>query len=131
MNKITKYFNDFFKAPEEGTIEMDKTNCTHQWELTAKTYAPPVRPITNVLQDLKILEKALFGVTTCVWQCAKCGDIRKEEMMGTDESQLLDILEKVDRAGGQAQYIKENNKVYVVMEWVPPARATLPAEVKT
>ena len=65
------------------------------------------------------LQKVLFGVTACVWQCQETGEIRREEILGSDENQLRDILDKVDRAGGALQYIKENGKVYAIMEYIP------------
>ena len=91
--------------------------CNHDWEITARTYAPPVKNLQTVIQDLKLLEKVVFGVTTCIWVCKLCGQMRKEEMLGTDENQWLDIVERVEKFG--MQYIKENGKVYGVAQWVP------------
>jgi len=92
--------------------------CNHDWEIRARTYAPPVKNLQTIIQDLKLLEKVVFGVTTCVWVCKVCGEIRKEEMLGTDENQWLEIVEKVEKFG--MQYIKENEQVYGVAKWVPP-----------
>lgn len=94
-------------------------SCNHEWELTAKTYAPPIKTLPTVIQDLKLMEKAMFGLTTCVWTCHGCGEMLKEEVLGTDKDQWLEIVEKVDKFG--MQYIKENGKVYGVAQWVPPA----------
>jgi len=98
----------------EQVAEEEKT-----WELVAKTYAPPIRGFNKEISDADTLQKVLFGVTTCVWQCQETGEIRREEILGSDENQLRDILDKVDRAGGALQYIKENGKVYAIMEYIP------------
>lgn len=90
----------------------------HEWELVAKTYAAPIKGSDLNGLDEFIAPKALFGVTTYVWQCKKTGDMRKEEVLGTDENQLYDILEKVDKFG--MQYVKENGNVYGIAQWVPP-----------
>lgn len=107
MSKLTDFLN---RGPQS-------TSCNHDWELTAKTYAPPMKNLQTVIQDLKLLEKVVFGITTCVWTCHTCGEMRKEEVLGTDENQWFDIIEKVDKFG--MQYIKDNEKVYGVAQWIP------------
>lgn len=120
-----KLLNFFNPQQDEGVImpQMKSIDShTHTWDLVAKTYARPVKGLSQPVDDIKFLEKALFGVTTCTWQCPDCGETKTQEMLGTDENQLADVIDKVDKAGGQAQYIKENDKTYVIMEWVPPIK---------
>ena len=112
-------FENLFGTTPDTVLEVPEPQIEKTWELVAKTYAPPLRTFNKEIDDMATLQKVLFGVTTCVWQCAQTGEIRKEEILGSDESQLRDILEKVDRAGGALQYIKENNKIYAIMEYVP------------
>ena len=93
--------------------------CEHAWQLDAKTYAPPRKEISNEGLEKDTLEKLYFGVTTLLWECTKCGATRKEEILGTDENQLLDIFDKVEKYG--MQYVKEGNNIFAVAKWVPPA----------
>lgn len=86
--------------------------CKHTWELVAKTFAEPVRPI-NPAGDPKLV----FGVTTLIWNCASCGEFNKEEMLGSDENRWLKIVDDVNKHG--MQYIKEGDKTYGVAVWMP------------
>ncbi len=89
----------------------------HQWQLIARSYAPPAQYIPETLQDAKLVEKAMFGVTTILLQDINTGAIRKEEILGSDENQLFVILDKADRYG--MQYIPFNGKRFAVA-LVPP-----------
>jgi len=79
--------------------------CTHDWKMFAKNYAPP-RPDAMKLEgvDAKILERALLGVTTYLWECKVCSLVRKEETLGSDENQLQELCEKAAKYG--IQYIE-------------------------
>ncbi len=112
IQQFLKLFQD-----EQPTEPVKSGECSHQWEFATKTYAPAIRPIANSNIDLKILQKMLFGVTTYMWQCKHCGASRIEEMLGTDENRLDDILDKVDKFG--MQYVKERGNVYGIAQWVP------------
>lgn len=91
--------------------------CVHQWEMTTRTYAPPT-PSLPTITDSHVLEKALFGVTSYMWECHTCGGLRTQEMLGSDEpTPLAKIIENVEREG--MQYIKENGQVYAIAKWVP------------
>jgi hypothetical protein len=74
-----------------------------------------------------VLEKALFGTTSYMWECNVCGDIRKQEMLGSDENQLNELLDKVEKFG--MQYVKENGNVYAIAKWVPET-STAPVLMK-
>lgn len=104
---------DFLKKPQQP----QRSACLHDWNAIAKTYAPPISS-ERTIEDIKLLERALFGVTTIIFKCSACGEIEKQEMVGSDENRWHEIIERVERNG--IQYIKEGGKVYGVAEWVPP-----------
>ena len=88
------------------------------WRLIAKSYAAPVQHIPETLQDIKLVEKAMFGITTILLQDELTGDIRKEEIVGSDENQLFNILERARQFG--MQYINYNGERFAI--------ATVPVE---
>jgi hypothetical protein len=93
----------------------------HDWELISRTYSAPRRDSSalvglNLPED--VLQKALTGVTTYLWQCKNTGELRKEELLGNDKDELEELVEKVDRGG--MQYIRMNGNVYAIAKWVPP-----------
>lgn len=96
--------------------------CTHDWVLFAKNYAPARKDIPNQLPEA-LAEKALFGVTTYLWECRVCSEVRKEETLGSDENQLTQLLEKVEKFG--MQYVEEGGKVFAIAR-VPENEAKLP-----
>ena len=83
----------------------------HDWQLVAKSYAPPIKDTTNI-SDPKLMEKALFGVTTLLWQCTITGQTKIEEMIGSDENHLHDILERAEKFG--MQYVPYNGKKFAI-----------------
>ncbi len=105
---------DSIPTPEEAGVFDDEV---HQWQLIARSYAPPAQYIPETLQDAKLVEKAMFGVTTILLQDINTGAIRKEEILGSDENQLFVILDKADRYG--MQYVPFNGKRFAVA-LVPP-----------
>jgi len=59
--------------------------CKHQWKEIARTYAPPKDNTTKITATgyaTDLAKKMLFGVTTIMWECQVCSEIRKEEMLG-------------------------------------------------
>jgi len=92
--------------------ELTPETCKHSWELVAKTFAEPVRPI-NPAGDPKLV----FGVTTLVWNCSICGALQQAELLGSDENRWAQIVENVNKHG--MQYIKEGDKTYGVAQWMP------------
>lgn len=109
--------NLFSKKPE--TLEREDVQCTHDWKLIAKSYGPPRKDIPASAVT-EVAEKAMFGVTTLLQECSICHALRKQEMLGSDENQLNELLDKVDKFG--MQYVKENNKVYAIAQWVPDSQ---------
>ena len=99
----------------------------HNWELVSKTYASPRRDLKidkAMATESATLEKILLGVTTLVWECQITGDVRKEEFLGSDESQLDSLFQKVNELG--TQHIKDQEgQVYSLAKWVPPVQDIL------
>lgn len=103
-------FRNPFKSKEEKELLLLPA-VQHDWQLVAKSYAPPIKDVSNIT-DAKILEKALFGVTTLLWSCTLTGDTKVEEMIGSDENHLHEVLERADKFG--MQYIPYNGKKFAV-----------------
>ncbi len=98
--------------------------CLHDWELATRTYAPPTTSLPTTTTDPHVLEKALFGLTSYMWECHSCGSLRTQEMLGSDEqTPLHKIIENVEREG--MQYIRENGQVYAIAKWVPQTSTNL------
>ncbi len=55
--------------------------CKHNWVRIAVTYAPPTDGKVEGV-NLAVFEKFYKGVTTILWECSLCKEIRKEEMLG-------------------------------------------------
>lgn len=91
----------------------------HEWELVSKTSAPSRKDIPQAQMDQDTLNKLLFGVTTYLWECILCKDLRKEVVLGSDVSQLDELLDKADRFG--PQYIQgTNGSTFVIGKYSPP-----------
>jgi hypothetical protein len=113
--KMSNFFQGFSKKEEPTALPEEP--CEHIWKLTIKTFAPPIKNLQAKIEDSKLMEKAMFGVTTYLWECQSCGETKKEEVLGSDENQLAELLEKVDKFG--MQYIREGTEVYAIAKWVP------------
>lgn len=90
----------------------------HIWTIVGKTYAPPtnLNLSTNTNMPATVLEKAMFGVTTLLWDCP-CGDTKREELLGSDEDLLEALINKADKIG--PQFIDRNGKSFIISEWKP------------
>ena len=97
-------------------MSLFQSECQHKWNIITKTYAAPTATPAGVT-DRDTLEKALFGVSSYMQQCEHCGELRKQEMLGTDENQLSTVIANVEREG--MQYITVNENVYAVAKWAP------------
>jgi hypothetical protein len=91
------------------------------WKLISRSYSPP-RKDAEALAKLgltpTVLEKAMCGVTTYLWQDEVTGILRKEEMLGNDQDELAELVDKVEKSG--MQYIRMNGNAYAIAKWVPP-----------
>lgn len=105
--------------PEQPPIA-EKPDHQHTFEIVIKTYSSPKLEIIdkNLSLNDKILEGMLFGLTTLLWRCEICGDTRKEILLGSDESQLEEILEKVKKLGTQT--IQKDGETFLIGKWQPP-----------
>lgn len=81
-----------------------------EWGLFAKTYSAPNPAIDSSLPT-EVLEKAVLGVTTYLFSNAK-GDIKKVEVLGSDETQLNEMLDKAAKEG--IQYVNYANRKFAV-----------------
>ena len=118
-----KFFNRIFnrKKLPLPIPEPPKPSHTHEWEVVSKTYAPPAKNISvnNSQVDKDTVEKTLFGITTILWQCLVCKDFRKEEMLGSDENTLEEMITKAEEYG--PQFIeRDGGKVYVIAKYQTP-----------
>lgn len=93
---------------------------THQFEIIMKTFAPPHAADGNMSGELA--QKALFGITTLLFKCVLCSQLKQEEILGTDEQPLDEILDKANQYG--PQYVQKDNVTYVVAKYQPPVQST-------
>lgn len=99
------------------------TGHEHQWDLILKNYAAPKPEFLNLENlDRETSEKILFGVTILLWKCVLCEQTRKEEVIGTDENQLDEMLGKVILYG--PQYVQKDGVTFVLAKWQPAAPTT-------
>ena len=102
------------QSMEDNEIPSMKPQHEHQFELFLKTFAPPRADwegkIANTTE--KIVEKLLFGVTTLLFKCVLCTETKKEEVLGSDEQQLDEIFEKVEKFG--PQYVQRDGITYAI-----------------
>lgn len=94
---------------------------THQFEIIMKTYAPP-NPRVDVKNSESLSQEVLFGITTLLFKCLICSELKQEKVLGTDEQPLDAVLNKADLYG--PQYIQKENVTYVVAKYQPPAPQT-------
>lgn len=55
----------------------------HSWNEIMRTYAPPVSKLACVRIPSFELESLLMGKTAIVWECTVCGEINKQECLGS------------------------------------------------
>ncbi len=93
-------------------VPMEKIPEQHDWQLVSRSYAPPVKQVSEQLTDVKLLERAMFGVTTLLFIDSITGELKKEEILGSDENQLFDMLDKSQKYG--IQYIVHNSNKFAI-----------------
>ena len=98
--------------PQDAPRPIDETH-THQWELLLKTYSSP-KILGQIAQSVSesVLQKALFGFTTLHWQCKVGGETKTEELLGSDTTQLDDLVVKADQVG--TQYFQVGSNTYAI-----------------
>jgi len=113
------------EEPKETPVEKKELKHTHMWKIVGKTYAPPSPlQITAELEgsvhiDNETVQKALFGVTTLLWECSSCGETKREELLGSDEDLLESVINKAEKIG--PQFVDRRGKSFIISEWNPPA----------
>jgi hypothetical protein len=122
------FFKKLFKTPIVKSIEEDFSNISpptplqpehvHQWEVLIKTYAPPRPNVEDLPPD--VFQKALFGITTLLSKCVLCSESKQEEILGTDEQPLDQLIEKVNQFG--PQYIQKEGVTFIVAKYQPPTQ---------
>lgn len=58
----------------------------HKWIKIKETYAPP-HAFSAVSAPAEFVERALKGLTTILWECSVCSQIRREEMLGVEKGE--------------------------------------------
>ena len=131
LKKLFKGSKDNFNIPSMSPPVGASSNYTepehiHQWEIVMKTYAPPHTNININSPSPELLQKTLFGITTLLFKCVLCPALKQEEVLGTDEQPLDQLLEKVEIIG--PQYIQKEGVTFVVAKYQPPIQqsANLP-----
>ncbi len=129
MMNLSKIFRR--EVPQKQSIvvpEREEPKHMHTWSLVARTYAPPVSiqlDVANLqINDSPAFERMVHGVTTLLWECEKCPATRKEEMLGSDEETLDELVKKVRLTG--PQYIERNGETFVFNKWV---QASVPGTI--
>ena len=112
--KFLKIFQSNSSIPSAVNL---KPEHNHQWEVISKTFGPPRKDVSVTGIGQPSLEKALFGVTTILWKCLGCPELKKEELLGSDESTLDELIAKAEEYG--PQYIMQGDQAYVVAKYIP------------
>ncbi len=121
---MIKFLNNLFhkkvEVVEQATVLPERTEPQHMhsWVVVTRTYAPPVKVNANTVTGS---DKSMFGVTTILWECATCGETRKEEMLGSEQSTLDELIDKVRKTG--PQYIEDGGETFVFNKWTPVSAA--------
>lgn len=108
-------------VPQEVVVHTPKIESRHlhKWELTAQTYAPPREKVDNLSGSS--LEKAMFGVTSLLWECPTCGESKKEELLGSNGNSFEDLVIKVGRMG--TQLVEFGGETYIFDKYYPQTKA--------
>ena len=56
--------------------------CQHDFAPSMTTYAPPYEGYISFTLSDAVRERTMLGVTTVLSRCAKCGELRRKEMLG-------------------------------------------------
>ena len=113
----------FSKAPEPAKPQ--EPPHVHSFELIAKTIAEPQAFPEKMDVSNYIPIEIFSGTTTYLWECAECGILRKEQVLGSEESTLPNLLAKVNEQGPIK--IIRDGKTYLVGPLEEPRQpGTLP-----
>jgi hypothetical protein len=62
-----------------------------EWEIAAKTYAPPTSVNGPCEMSEDMASKLVFGVTTLLLKCRHCGATKEREMLGAEIKPPADV----------------------------------------
>ena len=88
----------------------------HKWKLLSKMYAQPVK-VSGKGEEYS--DAVLLGITTLVWECQLTGDVRTQEVLGSDESQVEELCDKVLKQGSQ-NFKNLEGKIFTISVYSPP-----------
>ena len=111
-------------APDGELLAAMSPVHVHAWELETKTFARPRKDVDISKLSEELAQKAMFGATTLVWLCQSCGEMRAEEVLGAEEGELDDVIEKVRLMG--PQLLERDGERFVVARAMTQAPGTLP-----
>jgi hypothetical protein len=95
-------------------------NKTKNWQLIGATTTDP-QPVTpEILGKVSddTIQKMLFGTTSYVWEDQDTHDIRKQEVLGSEETSLRQVLSRVDMWGRFE--VQLDGKKYIVVKVQSP-----------
>lgn len=118
---MSNFFTKLFSRPSVPSIPQISPH-VHSFELIAKTIAEPQNPKGESVGALN--DETFLGCTQYLWECVKCGELRKEMLLGSEESTLISILRKVDEQGPVS--IIRDGKRYLVGAVEESRPGTLP-----
>lgn len=125
MNFLKDFFTTQPFGPEEIVPNAPKNCEQHQWELLLRTYSPPRVVSDPEKLPQETLEKALFGFTTLFWECMVGKETKKEEILGSEQSQLDELTAKAEQFG--PQYFQRGQTTYILAK-VPPTTGSIPVK---
>ena len=123
MNLIQR-LQDLFKRSPQKPMPTVK----HKWQLVTKTFAPPAQMAGLSLSQIPTdtLEKMILGVTTYLWECLLTGEVKTEEVLGSDTPMLDELLVKAKQFGRQVVR-DDNGATFIIEQYQEPVDAsTLP-----
>ncbi len=115
-----------------GLLDFLKSRQKKEWNLIGSTSSDPQQISETVVSFLprQVLEKLIMGVTTYIWEDSKTKKTRKEEVLGTEETPLRQLLAIADARGEYT--ITDGEKKYTIIrlkETTPPADTKTPPDI--
>lgn len=117
---LIQWFRNFFPQAGEPVLPH-----THTWQKIEETFGAPRRDISPAdFTENSTLNAALLGKTTFLFECPICFARQREEVFGSPNPQLDDMLDKVELYG--PQYMQRNGVVFLFQRYQNPQTTTLP-----
>ena len=117
---MKNFLNNLISSGEQSQVEVIEPQ-NHDWQLVETFYAAPRKDLVQFeTLDRSTIEKAMFGVTTLIFQSQITKEIRKEEILGSPENVLEALFDKAERFGPQNVKSDITGRVFVVSKYLPP-----------